>query len=399
MTTHQEAGQGGGLTPKLLLLAACASRRQAGALAGPIREAAGNISAWQEVVAAVHRHRMAAIVWKGLNIAGCSLPADVEVALRNAATRDIRQIVRLVAEAATIQALLAASGLKVMMAKGPALSLQAFGDMTLRQCRDLDLLVKPDDILQARRILIDAGFNQNFPKGMDDESELKLWLWMKKDLAFDGPSGATIELHSRLQRNPHIFNEATLQHESVRLAPNVTVEALSGDDLFIYLCLHGSGHLWERMKWLADVAALIDRDPSRLPLLWKRARAEGSAVAVGLALRLCNRIFGTEIPPQIRRDLDRIWRLRFLEANSFAAMTDKETGPERKFGSTKMILLTALLRLEPRFILHEMAHALIDWSTVAAFGGTRRAVFFSILLRPATWSWTAVKRLRGKENP
>jgi hypothetical protein len=399
MIARQESSPSDSIPPELCLLAACAGRQQSEAREMRIRNAAGNIQDWNEFVAAVHRHRMAAMTWSRLNLAKCALPPDIESALRTAALRDTRQVVRLVAVAASMQALFAKSGLSMMVAKGPPLSLLAYDDLSLRQCRDLDVLVRPADILEARRLLIGAGYRQNFPAGMDDEAELKLWLWLKKDLAFVSPSGEVIELHSRLQRNPHLLNEAALQHEAVRLAPNVTVQALAGDDLFIYLCLHGAGHLWERLKWLADVAALIEMNPSRLPLLWKRARAEGSAIAVGLALLLCNRIFKTEIPPEIRRELDRTWRLRLLERYSLVTMMHKDTGIYRQFASTQMQLLTALLRLEPRYLFHEVMHSLVDWTTVSAFGGNRRAIVLSILLRPVTWSWTTIKRLQTKNSP
>ncbi|MDF2114893.1 nucleotidyltransferase family protein [Roseiarcaceae bacterium H3SJ34-1] len=398
MITRQESRSGRAIRPELLLLAACAGRQQSEARETRVRTAAGNIHDWNEFVAAVHRHRMAAIAWNGLNLAKCALPAHIETTLRATALRDTRQVVKLVAVAASMQALFEKAGLSMMIAKGPPLSLLAYGDISLRQCRDLDVLVKPADILKARKILIDAGYHQNFPEGMDDEAELELWLWLKKDLAFVSPSGDVIELHSRLQRNPHLLNEAALQREPVQLAPNVTVQALAGDDLFIYLCLHGSGHLWERLKWLADVAALIEIDPSRLPLLWKRARQEGSAIAVGLALLLCQRLFDTDIPPLIRNDLGRIRRLRILEKYSLDRLAHKATGGERKFASTQMLILVALLRIEPYYLFHEAIHALVDWRSVAAFGGNKRAVFLSIVLRPFTWSWITIKRLQTKTS-
>ena len=37
---------------------------------------------------------------------------------------------------------------------------------------------------------------------------------------------------------------------------------LKDDALLLFLCDHGSKHQWSRIKWLADVAALLAREPS-----------------------------------------------------------------------------------------------------------------------------------------
>ena len=34
------------------------------------------------------------------------------------------------------------------------------------------------------------------------------------------------------------------------------------EDLLLALCIHGSKHLWERLAWIADIAGLIESQPS-----------------------------------------------------------------------------------------------------------------------------------------
>lgn len=339
---------------------------------------------------------MAAIVWNGLDLARSTLPPEVDSELRSTAFKDTRQIFKLIAEAASIQAIFKTAGLEMMVVKGPPLSLQAFGAISMRQCRDIDILVKPADIMKARKLLLAAGYRQNFPENIHDEKELQFWLDLKKDLAFDCPSGTLLELHSRLQRNPHLFDEEALEHQTVRLAPKVAVEALSGDDLLVYLCLHGGTHHWERMKWLADVAALLENDPTRLERLCEYAQTGRAKVAVGLALLLCNRVFETNVPPRTILALRRSWRLRILSRYALARMIDRQIIAEKPFGSTQIQLLALLLRFDARYFFHELMHWLVDWSTVAALGGKRHAVVMSVMLRPFTWGWTAISRLKRK---
>jgi len=35
------------------------------------------------------------------------------------------------------------------------------------------------------------------------------------------------------------------------------VSALSVEDELVLICIHGAKHFWERLMWIADVAALI----------------------------------------------------------------------------------------------------------------------------------------------
>ncbi|MGB4783488.1 MAG: nucleotidyltransferase family protein, partial [Candidatus Acidiferrum sp.] len=65
------------------------------------------------------------------------------------------------------------------------------------------------------------------------------------------------------------------------------VPALSVEDELALICVHGAKHLWERLMWIADVAALVSRQSN---LDWKRAAASAREVGaermlhVGLGL-------------------------------------------------------------------------------------------------------------------
>jgi len=68
---------------------------------------------------------------------------------------------------------------------------------------------------------------------------------------------------------------------------------LGGEDLALFLCAHGAKHLWERLEWLCDLAALLARRPG---LDWDamlaRARRRGAERIVLLALHLAHELLG-----------------------------------------------------------------------------------------------------------
>jgi hypothetical protein len=76
-------------------------------------------------------------------------------------------------------------------------------------------------------------------------------------------TGLQIELHWRLFLNPHAMTE-TLIMEASRVVPLTESEGLrtlGEEDLFAYLCMHGALHWWYRLKWLADINAILAARP------------------------------------------------------------------------------------------------------------------------------------------
>src|SRR6202040_1346989 len=78
------------------------------------------------------------------------------------------------------------------------------------------------------------------------------------------------------------------------------VPALSLEDELILICVHGAKHFWERLMWIADVAALISGKQSPD---WGRvitvAREVGAERILRLGLRLASEVLGAELPAQL----------------------------------------------------------------------------------------------------
>jgi hypothetical protein len=64
-------------------------------------------------------------------------------------------------------------------------------------------------------------------------------------------------------------------------------QVLSLEDEFVLNCIHGAKHFWERLMWLADIAAIISRHPKLDSEIAKRYAAEVGALRLFyLALQL-----------------------------------------------------------------------------------------------------------------
>jgi hypothetical protein len=180
------------------------------------------------------------------------------------------------------------SGVPAVPLKGPVLAVQAYGSVALREFRDLDILVHRRDIDRARELLLARGYH------LESDSPSGWHQRLRRD------NGLIVELHWEFSSPelpyPVRAHEVWSRLEPVRLGARV-VQTLSGEDLALLLCAHGAKHLWKRLEWIGDIAALLARRPD---IDWRsvltRARARGAERIVLLALYLANELLGAPIP-------------------------------------------------------------------------------------------------------
>ena len=88
------------------------------------------------------------------------------------------------------------------------------------------------------------------------------------------------------------------------MSGGITLQTLAADELFAYLCVHGATHAWSRLKWLADVNALLkDVGDDALVRLHRRSIELGGGRTGGQALLLCNALFGRRLPEALAAEL------------------------------------------------------------------------------------------------
>lgn len=241
------------------------------------------------------RHQVSALVAARLEQAGQAVPAPLARQAEAARRRALRQL----GSALDLADALERGGIPVVLLKGVALSQQAFGSPLLRGAVDIDLLVRPQDVAAAWQMLGRAGWRQVTPSAPLEGARLALFFRAAKDsLHRHAETGQVLELHWRLSDEMAQPLMPPLEAlESLALAPGRSVRVLSDPALFLYLCTHGAAHGWARIKWLADVAALLHRSPDGGAQLWANAAGAGGRIAAGSAVILAQELFGLAPPP------------------------------------------------------------------------------------------------------
>lgn len=345
---------------------------------------------WTRFLALVERHRIAPLAFEGVTHARERFPADVVHALRAAAMRDRGHVLGLVGVLATVTNLLSAAGIATLSLKGPTLSMLVYGDACLRQCKDLDVLIARDDVPRALAILTAADFRLVSPAGIDpsDRSDrLALWMRLAKDVTLvHQPTGGLVELHWRLNQNPHLLGDSVRRsRQPVAIGP-IDAETLAPRDLLLYLCVHGAEHFWFRLKWLADVHAMLaDRAPQAITDFYDDARACGLGTPAGQMLLILEQIYGLPLPAEARSTALQSWRVRAVTRLALKTLRSLDEPDATRFGTTRLAATHLLLRPTPRFVLREIENLIVEPTAAMRPGPSPWRIIVAIAARPLFW--------------
>jgi hypothetical protein len=306
----------------------------------------------------------------------------------------VRENLAIARESLRIQRLFHDAGLPVLFVKGTALAMLAFSNLGLRSGQDIDLLVSWETLQEAVALILRAGYSRFDPPPDINDAQLRLLMTIRKDLGFvDQESGLRIELHWRLFLNPHAMAQTSIMTESrvVPVTATAGLRTLGEEDLFAYLCMHGALHWWHRLKWLADINALIVPTPQgNIERLFRAAQIKGVGRAAAQALLLCQRLFGTRLSKTFLAGIGKGFTLHWLEMTALNTMTGGQIEREprdRRFGTTRGSLSTFLLVRGWRYRLTELNNQLTNQKDVLSVPLPKWLWLLYPILRLPLWAW------------
>jgi hypothetical protein len=231
---------------------------------------------WSRILVLAEEQGVLGHVAKRLHeLDGNLVPAEVRKALLERHRAQVFATLRMTGELFRLLELFAAQDILALVVKGPVLAMQAYADPTIRSYSDLDLLVRQPDIRRATESLLVAGYQAAVPLSAIDAGRIPgQYLFAKSD------TNLLVELHNELtlryfpRRLP--LEKLFAQRTVVRLDHH-EVPVLAVEDELVYICVHGATHLWDRLNWIADVAALVTHQSD---IDWMAVR--GTAKEVGV---------------------------------------------------------------------------------------------------------------------
>ena len=254
---------------------------------------------WKYLIGTADRHCVVPLLCRRLGELKVLPPAPARKVLHQANHANTNSNLFLTGELVKLLDLLKANQLEAIPFKGPTLALAAYGDISLRQFADLDVLVHKTDVLKIKRLLVAHGFNSHLELSPRQEAAL-----LRFDCAwnFVNQNGVMIDVHWDLvERHFGIrFDVAGLWQrlQPVEIAGK-QFQTLATENLLLVLCLHGFTHAWERLGWICDVAGLLEREQTDWSLLMQNAAAQGSRRILLLGLKLAHDLLEAPLPRDV----------------------------------------------------------------------------------------------------
>ena len=289
------------MRPESELLVWCASTAVTDELKERIRQRVQEPLDWGVVFELAGYHGVGPLLYRNLST-HCSdlVPAASLTQLRQR-TQAGALLNRLLAqELVVLCEVFAAHGVPVIPIKGATLAVSAYGDVTLRDFSDMDLLVPEGSIAEAQAVLLAQGYERkdlSSEPGETDHEEGPYHVFIKRRTLF------RVDLQWVMAHQHFAFQldrpEFWQRRTPVPLA-NKTVQGLAPEDLLIVLCVHGSKHAWESLKWVCDVAELLRaHDHLDWDQIFSRASTWRCQRLVLMGLSLAHRLLDVPLPEAV----------------------------------------------------------------------------------------------------
>lgn len=260
---------------------------------------------WSVLVSLAEEHGVTRQLAHELRNFPGNVPGEVQQKLLESNRSQVLATLGIIAELFRLLQWFRSKGMQVLVIKGPVLSARAYGDACARQYGDLDLLLRSGDIERATQLMKGAGYEPRVPLNAIKGRKIP------GEYAFrNSPEGILVELHT--EQSLRYFPRALPIDEYFSRQANVEIDgravpAMAPEDEFVHICVHGTKHLWERLKWIADVSAILRKGDD---LNWERVRESadraGTRRMLHVGMLLANDILGDPLPEKfkdpIRRD-------------------------------------------------------------------------------------------------
>jgi hypothetical protein len=317
---------------------------------------------WPRFIRLARFHRVEGLAWNAL--AHDTVSPDAAEALSGEARSIAATNLAIARECAGLAEAFARADIPLLFLKGLSVAALAYRAPMLKAGWDIDLLIDEATLAVAAAELAARGYRRTIPgPGVD----LARWHARRKESVWSRPAERLhVELHTRLADNRRLIPAIGIDspRREVEIAAGITLPTLAADELFAYLSVHGASSLWFRLKWISDLAGLIDRlSEAAIEQLYARSQELGAGRAAGQALLLADRLFGSLRDSRLRDQLMADAAVRRLAAAAFrqvAGWAEPREPTAIPLGTWRIHSTQLLLLPGARFALGEVARQLRD---------------------------------------
>jgi len=254
-----------------------------------------------------------------------AVPPHIFARLRERSRANVHHSLLFASELVKLMKRFDAANIRAIPFKGPVLAAYAYHDLTAREFTDLDIFVSKNDIVEATRVVLSQGYVSSLEDpvraitqavGRDGQGAFQ----QAHHYTFYRPDGRSrVDLQWRVADDRYFaqpLERPDLWKSEFTRIPigGYDIRTFSPTDTLLVLCIHGSKHGWEKLKWLCDVAELLRAHATSI--VWGELERVASRLRVErmvrLGLNLVGDLLDASIPPDVARTVasdKRVWTL------------------------------------------------------------------------------------------
>lgn len=303
--------------PETNLLLLCSRTRLNDAIKQQISYLVKQNIDWEYLISIASQHGLLPLLFNNLNKT-CSeaVPENILTDLRNCFQTIVQRNLLLTAELLKILNLLKANQIDALPFKGATLAATAYGQISLRQFCDLDILIEEKNAQKVVDLLVSIGYQLPDPIGkLEDRPYMKYKIFLesekiqKKYNLVHAQRRIAIDLQWSLTERritrffPVDFSHLYAYSQIVSLG-GMEIRQFSPEDTLLYLCFHGSKHCWSELKWICDVAEFVNSHPEiDWSIVQQRAQKWKISRMLNLGLFLAMDLLSLNLPAAVQQNM------------------------------------------------------------------------------------------------
>lgn len=259
---------------------------------------------WRTFLDLATHHGVRLLVYRSLRtVCWNQIPAEIQTEWQEAYQSLTGKNLFVTGELLRVTTELQAFGISVAVLKGAVIAEIAYGDFSLREFNDLDLLVREADFSRTIELLQQLGYAPfwkcestrvlSFLRHMGEYKLVNEHFTMDVDLHWK-IAHKTVALSPGVSDFPSGFQFVSLAGASVR--------SLAPQDLPLYLAAQGGGDQWGDLRRICDLAEFVRKHPN---IEWEQsletARRLGGLRSMLTGFSLASRLLGAELPESVTR--------------------------------------------------------------------------------------------------
>lgn len=345
---------------------------------------------WSYFLKLIKHHRVCPLVYLKLKDTPDAVPSNVIEALFQEYKKNTFKMLQLTGEMESLDKVFQENDIETLCLKGPPVAYNLFGDISLRMSKDLDILVREEELERTESILFSLGYEKEEISTVLNEIK-----WRHHHIAYYHPKKKIqVEVHWRLHPRQRVSFEELWNRKRESQVTQHPISFMGKEDLLLYLISHGARHGWFRLRWLKDIDQMVRSKDINYLYFKELAIKHQQKYLVGQAFQLANLFFQTPVHEELQGIVNtKVTNqlaekaLPFIKEMVQLHVHSQPKSLEKAYKNYLFSIKTK--RQKCKFLIIAFYPNALDERT---FGLPKRLYFLYFLLRPFLWSWRKLKK-------